>query len=437
MKSITRRSFLASTTALAGAAALSPKSIALLAPQNRHHPLDGIEPENLKITDVTVTPLSYVDPTRNLWRLDKYIVWKTDAALCQIFTDQGIVGIAEGTPYRGPDNIKKYTEEVFKPMIVGKNPFDVIRQRPAGLEMLPMAAWAGIDNALWDVIGKVKNKPVYELLSVDGNPKPRIRMYASGGVEHEWYNKGDDFLITEAVRYRAMGFDAFKFRVGTDWKHAGMTLQTYRPIMERLREAVGPDFRLMHETVRNTGLTMNQVLNEFCPMLDDLDFYWFEDPMELNYEHYQKCKERLKRVYVVGGGNSSGTPEFSKEGIKNGALEIVQSDSNVVGLTENWIISRLADAHNRFHCPHNWHGGLTTIANAHLVAAIPNRHLLEINMTFNPLKEAIFKDPLVVKNGWMDLPNKPGFGVEVIDDIEKRFPFEPGHFQRENPITVG
>ena len=181
MKSITRRSFLASSTALAGASVISPNSIAMLAPQNRHHPLDGIESENIRITDVTVTPLSYVDPTRNLWRLDKYIVWKTDAALCQIFTDQGIVGIAEGTPYRGPDNIKKHTEEVFKPMIVGKNPFDVIRQRPAGLEMLPMAAWAGIDNALWDVIGKVKNKPVYELLSVDGKPKPRIRMYASGG----------------------------------------------------------------------------------------------------------------------------------------------------------------------------------------------------------------------------------------------------------------
>ena len=258
----------------------------------------------------------------------------------------------------------------------------------------------------------------------------------AAGVEHEWYNDGDEFLITEAVRYRALGFDAFKFRVGTDWQHSGMTMKKYRPIMERLREAVGPDFRLMHETVRNTGLTMNQVLNEFCPMLDDLGFYWFEDPMEWNYEQYQKCSERLKHVYVVGGGHSPGTPEFSKEGIKNGALEMVQSDSNVVGLTENWIISRLADAHNRFHCPHNWHGGLTTIANAHLVAAIPNRHLLEINMTFNPLKEAIFKDPLVVKNGWMELPDRPGFGMEVIDDIEKRFPFEPGHFQRENPVTA-
>jgi len=59
--------------------------------------------------------------------------------------------------------------------------------------------------------------------------------------------------------------------------------------------------------------------------------------------------------------------------------------------------------------------------------------MLEINMTFNPLKEAIFKDPLIVKNGWMQLPDKPGYGVEVIDDVEKRFPYAPGDFRKPNP----
>ena len=80
------------------------------------------------------------------------------------------------------------------------------------------------------------------------------------------------------------------------------------------------------------------------------------------------------------------------------------------------------------------------MSNAHLVAAIPNRHMLEINMTFNPLKDAVFKDPMVVKNGWIELNDKPGYGLEVIDDIEKKFPFDSGNytlprrFQRSNPI---
>ena len=74
------------------------------------------------------------------------------------------------------------------------------------------------------------------------------------------------------------------------------------------------------------------------------------------------------------------------------------------------------------------------MVNAHFVAGIPNRHMLELNQTFNPLKEDVFKEPLIVKNGYMDLPDKPGYGVEVIDDIGKKFPFVPGSYQRPNPL---
>ena len=71
----------------------------------RNHPLDGIEREELKITDIEVLPLSYVDPKGDLWRCGGYQVWKTDGAITRIYTDQGIVGIGEGTPYEGPDFI--------------------------------------------------------------------------------------------------------------------------------------------------------------------------------------------------------------------------------------------------------------------------------------------------------------------------------------------
>jgi L-alanine-DL-glutamate epimerase-like enolase superfamily enzyme len=439
MKPLTRRSFLAKTTAAAGLAALGTKSNAMLAPQNRQHPLDGIEPEKLRITDITVTPLSYADPSGDLWRSGNYIVWKTDAVLCRVYTDQGLIGIGEGTPYSGPEAMKKHTEEVFRPMLVGKNSFDAIRMRPAEMGRMESASWAGVDNALWDIIGKVKNQPVYKLLSVDGNPQPRIHMYASGGDYHEWYNNGADTLITEAIRYKALGFDAFKFRNGTQWQTAGMNLKKYIPIMERLREAVGPDFKLMHERMPGTGVTFDEIINEFCPMLDELRFHWFEQPWGPwsptgGIEDYLKIIDTLKYV-KVSGGEAHSNSEQMREWIERGALEIVQSDCNETGLTENWIISRMADKYGRPHCPHSWHGGLTTMVNAHLVAAIPNRHMLEINMTFNPLKEAIFKDPLVVKNGWMELPDKPGYGVELIDDVEKKFPWVPGSYNKPNPRT--
>lgn len=435
MPPLSRRSFLAKSAA-AGLATLAHPTFAQIAPENRQHPLDGIERENIRITDITVTPLSYVDPTGDLWRHGNKMIWKSDAAPCRIYTNQGIIGLGEGTPYASPDKIKAYTETVLKPMLVGKNPWDAIRMRQVDAnDFVHTASWAGVDVALWDIIGRVKNKPVYELLSVDGNPQPRLHMYASGGVQHEWYDNGADFLVTEAVRYQAMGFDAFKFRKGTDWKYSKLRFETYEPILRRLRDAVGPDFKLMHEIINGSGMPLEQVVNEFCPLLDELDFHWFEMPVP-GMDNYIRIANKLKRVRV-SGGETERSLERVKPWIEKGALEIVQTDCNVTGLTENWMISRLADAHGIQHCPHNWHGGLTTIGNAHLVAAIPNRHMLEINMTFNPMKEAIFKDPLVVKNGWMDLPDKPGFGVELIDDVEKKFPYSPGDFRKQNPRIPG
>ena len=74
---------------------------------------------------------------------------------------------------------------------------------------------------------------------------------------------------------------------------------------------------------------------------------------------------------------------------------------------------------------HCWWNGLVTMANAHLLAAIPNRFLLESNMTANPLKEGLFKEKLAVKNGYLDIPDKPGLGVELIEDLDKQYPFIP------------
>jgi galactonate dehydratase len=73
------------------------------------------------------------------------------------------------------------------------------------------------------------------------------------------------------------------------------------------------------------------------------------------------------------------------------------------------------------------------MANAALVAAIPNHLVLEHNVTFSYLREGVFKEPLLARHGYIDLPDKPGFGVEVIPDIEKKFPYLPGSFDKPNP----
>ena len=127
-------------------------------------------------------------------------------AITRIFTDWGIVGIGEGSPYEDPAHIKRYTEETIKPLLVGKNPFDVEFLTNRGNDSRrSRAPWAGIDNACWDIIGKAKNLPVYQLLATANEPVKKIKIYASAGVEHEWYNDGEQFLIEEALRYKEAG----------------------------------------------------------------------------------------------------------------------------------------------------------------------------------------------------------------------------------------
>jgi L-alanine-DL-glutamate epimerase-like enolase superfamily enzyme len=421
MESVSRRSFLAA----AAAAGL---------PAWRYSPLDGVKREKLKITDVKVTLLSCELPPDKQWVTGRYLVWKCDSILVEVFTDQGIVGIGEPSPYGGPEQVKQFIEEYARPRLVGQNPFDVERLCATwgDSQFRYQVAWGGLDAALWDLIGKARGVPVWRLLATDAAPAPRIRMYASGGVEYAW-NKRPEALIEEAVRHREAGYTAFKFRIGTEWKPAGMTIQKYIPWVRKLREAVGPKMDLMQES--NMRLTLEECL-ELCPVLEELKFLWFEEPInrrgEKAIEGHLRIRQALKTVKVSGGETMMTRFDF-KQWIDRDAYDIVQPDSNTTGITEAWHIARIAALRDKPCCPHNWHGGLTTMANAALVAGIPNRLVLELNQTFNPLKEEVFRDPLVVRKGYMELPNKAGFGVEVAPGLAQKFPYLPGSYMRPNP----
>jgi L-alanine-DL-glutamate epimerase-like enolase superfamily enzyme len=417
---LSRRSFLS-------AAAAAP-----LAPTRWSHPLDGVRREKLAITDVKVTIMSCELKDRS-WVTGTMLIWKSDAVLVEVFTDKGIVGIGESSPYGGPEFLKTTIEEKLKPTLIGRNPFDVEHLTvPWGGVRSNYAAWAGIDAACWDIIGKAAGRPVYELLSAGGAPQPHIRMYASGGVEYAWYDR-PEALVEEAIRHKEAGYTAFKFRVGTEWKHAGMTIKKYIPWVRKIREAVGPSMDLMQES--NMRLTLDDCL-ELCPVLEELNFLWFEEPVRTSdpkaLENHLRIRQALRKVKVSGGESRGGRVDF-KEWIDRGAYQIVQPDCNVTGISEAWHIARMAALKDMPCCPHNWHGGLTTMANAALVAGIPNRLLLELNQTWNPFKEELFEDPLLVRKGYMDLPKRPGFGMKVKPGGAARFPFIPGNYWRPNP----
>lgn len=404
----------------------------------RDYPAQNLQREDITITDIKVTPLSYQHDGEYLWRCGGLYVWKSDAALVEIFTNVGIVGIAEGSPYRGPDKLKAYTDRYITPLLKGQNVFDVdFLTNNQGHNHVAEGAWAGVNNALWDIIGKAKGEPVYKLLSSDSNPSNTVKIYASGGVCHAWYDNGDEDLIEEALRYKEAGYDTFKFRNGTSWKQSGMTMDQYVKILARLREAVGPDFKLVLEKF---PWDFELIINELCPVLEDLKFYWYEEPIEWTdpyaLQKHIAINEAMPSV-MVSGGESMWNRYQVKPYVATGAMNIIQTDVNLTGITEGWKIGQTIHEHGQYYCPHNWVGGLTTIANIHLVAGVPCGHMCELNQTYNPLKWEIFKEPYPIENGVLTIPDKPGYGVELIDDLEERFPFVPGTYHKPNPVFEG
>ncbi|MFC1528613.1 mandelate racemase/muconate lactonizing enzyme family protein [Candidatus Latescibacterota bacterium] len=453
MYDMSRRKFLGSTAVTAGAFSLgnisgcsTPSPEKPTAENIRWQLLDGIDRENIKITDVKITLLSYELPPEEQWIIhwgrwakEGCVCWKTDSILMEVFTDQGIVGIGGPSQYGGPEVMKKYTEEVIKPSIIGQNPFD-IELLSCGSVPLARGArtgWAGIDAALWDIIGKAKNMPVYKLLATDNEPNPYVWTYASAGEIYK-SSKWPEDLIEEAFRHRENGFDAFKFRPWIAWQYTTpyfkrhMTLKEYIPILRKLREAVGPDFYLIQTDASSMGLTIEQYLEELCPVLEELNILFLQQPMSNSgddaIENYAKLNEALPNVLIAGGEGISHRSGF-RELIDYDYYDIVQPDCGICGITEAWYIARVAHLKGKLCAPHNWHGGFTTMENASLTAGVPNGYILEYNQTFNPMREGIFKEPLVVKNGHMDLPDRPGFGLEIIDDVEKKFPFLPGDYK--------
>ena len=427
----TRRAFLAAPAGVALAGAQSGRTVL---PRARRTPLDGVKRENIRITGVKLISLAYRLKPDEEWPDgdNNAVIWKTESVIAQVTTDAGITGLGGCTRYNGPAAMKEYTKAVIEPVLLGKNPYDVEWlaggiSGPAG-----RGAWAGIDTALWDIIAKSKGVPLYRLLAVDGEPRTHIRLYASGG-EFTWLKNsrfpGPDDLIRQALRHKEAGYTAFKFRPGGGFRRLGIKISDFVPYHHRLREAVGPGFDLIQEA--NQRWSVAQCL-EIAPVLEELKFLWFEEPTRRVPADYLAIKKALPTV-KISGGESRGNRLENADMIDSGAYDIVQHACDDAGVTEAWHMARMAHLRGKLFCPHNWQDGLVTMANAHLMAAMPNAFLLETNMTANPLKEGLFKEPLPIRNGHLDIPDKPGLGVELKEGLEERYPPIPGPWNIPDP----
>ena len=438
MEFISRRSLLGSSAAAAGSAlafsagkaqAARTKKLSL-----RTHPLEGLRRPNIKITGVQLMHLSYrLKPEEEWPDADSHVVaWKTEAAIVTVSTDAGITGLGSCNQFKGPRQMKEYIEAVIAPILRGKNPYDVEElsggiSGPGG-----RGAWGGVDTALWDIIAKSQGLPLYKLLAIDTEPVTRIPVYASGG-EFSWRRgsrfPGPEDLIRQALTHQKNGYKAFKFRPGAGFGKLGIRISDFVPYVERIRQAVGPEFQLMQEA--NMRWSVAQCL-EIAPVLEAQKFLWFEEPTGRIAQDYLAVKKALPTV-KISGGEKRGNRAENAEMLDSGAYDIVQHSCDDAGVTEAWHMARMAHTRGKLLATHNWGDGLMAVANAHLMAASPNRLLLEMNMTPDPFKEGVLKDGPVVKDSYFDIPDKPGLGVELREGLEEMYPPLPGECFRPDP----
>jgi L-alanine-DL-glutamate epimerase-like enolase superfamily enzyme len=375
----------------------------------------------MKITELETVCLSRMHEPGRQWITARYRTVKADCAVVIIHTDEGLTGIGEASAYGGPIRIQEWVAWLA-PSLIGHSPADPrIVPHPNGKDRAYDAAVGGIDCALWDLRGKMAGKRVSQLLAADA--AEQVRVYASSGCRYDW-RQNPQQLIEEALAYVDQGYTAMKFRIGTDWRWDGVTVDRFLGLVRELAQAV--DGRMDLALDGNCRLTEEESM-PVARELDRLGFAWFEEPMPRdNIDGYARLCAAVEMP--ITGGETFTTLEEFRPYLEKKAYDIVQPDAGVCGITELIRIAEMADHYGLKMYPHSWHNGLMAMAHAHTIAALPNSDILEICMIQGPLQWGILAEPPLIEDGYLHLPDRPGLGVALAGDAAARFPYVEGHY---------
>jgi galactonate dehydratase len=382
MKSMNRRSLIASAFASAGLAAFDRAEAAAQQRVGNDAPISP--KDNLKVT-----------------KLETFLV-KPRWLFLKVHTNAGIVGLGEPiTEGRALTCIEAVKE--IEPYLIGKDPRRVAHHwqaiyRHAFYRGGPIltSALSGIDQALWDIKGKALGVPVYELLG--GPTRERVRVYAHGDTP-------------EQVRAGlAKGFTAFK--TGPAKKRPARYIETPAAVQyaaeqfAELRKVVGNDVDIaidFHGAISPaTAKLLIKALEPYQPM-------FVEEP--INCQEHDVMAEIARGTFLpIATGERVFTKWGFREVLEKRAATVLQPDiSHAGGITEVRLIAGMAEAYYATIAPHNPLGPINLAAGVQMAAAIPN-FLCQEQVS---LGEGYLKKPFTVKNGFLDLPSGPGLGIEL------------------------
>jgi D-galactarolactone cycloisomerase len=327
-----------------------------------------------------------------------------------VHTDSGITGL--GSVYSHPDLVRVVIEGQLQKILVGEDPLDVERlwevcyglTRWYGRKGVAVSALGGVDVALWDIRGKALGKPIYELL---GGERKRVPAYASAMT----WQDDPTTLAAEARRHVENGFRSMKMRIGQNYKYDSAAVRI-------VREAIGYDHRLMVDANARLNLAQAQRL---APELSKLKVFWLEEPFPPeDLDTYAALRSQVT-ISLAAGENEFGLQGF-RELIDQGLVDVVQPDcSRSGGITENHKIGLYAKKHGLRVATHTWSDAVALVANLHLVAALANGLMVEIDQTGNELISTLLAEPLKIVDGDVLVPEGPGLGIELNPETLNRY----------------
>lgn len=340
------------------------------------------------------------------WRIANIEFKNVYSTLVKITTNEDLFGWGESLVRFAPSATCSIIKEL-KPILVGNDPFDVdllwqkmfsIMKSRGHSKGFMIEAISGIDIAIWDLIGKALNLPVYKLLG--GGLRDRIEVYASS-----LFFKPTKELVEEAIRLIEKGFNSIKLKIG---RGPEKDINNVKAI----RDAIGYDKKLMVDA--NSSYGINTAL-KIGKKFEKYEVFWFEEPIPpYDLDNYKVLCSKLD--IPIASGESEFTRYHFKDIITNKAVDIIQPDvSRAGGFSECRKIASIASAFNMPYAPHTGaSGAVCIVASLHLAKWLPNFLIFEYMYPPNPLKDTILVErPFQLGNGHITLFDKPGLGIEI------------------------
>lgn len=333
--------------------------------------------------------------------------------LVKVTTDNGLVGWGETTLEAKPKSVHGAVEEIAD-YLIGKDPLriehhwqHIYRHAFFRSGAILMSALSGLDQALWDIAGKHYGVPVYQLLG--GAVRDRIRVYAHWGLR-ELTDEAKEQSKARLEMLQKSGYTAFKSGPGGKWRghEPPAVIDKFVECAYTMREWVGPDVELAFDF---HGKMTPALAIEICHELKGMRPLFVEEPIP------QENVDALKLVsdhvpFPIATGERLLTRWQFREIFEKNAVAYIQPDiSHTGGITELKKIANMAEVYYMHILPHCAIGPVAFTASMHVDAVVPN--FLAQEQIDKGLGDGLLVDDWQVKDGYIELPTKPGLGIEI------------------------